>query len=296
MLCDRFPRLYHLGRKKEGSVMDKGSWVNDDWCWEWDWVREIRGRVCKEFDDLLGALQNVVVSKYCRDKWRWALVEDGEFKVKELTRLIEEKILQVESGVGFRYAWNRRGIDLDSVLCPSCNNCVESCAHSLATCDLAISVWEKVFSWWKMGTVNAFSIGEFFSSYGNLSVPVDISRVWQAVLWSTGYFIWKERNARVFGNKVSSTNQIVQDFQLKSYEWIIRRSNKYKEIGNNGCLTQLSVGYNKWECRQFCHQINSYSVVTPPVSQYAFLHMSAFQQIFVTAGSARPQRFCFCKF
>ncbi|GKB90683.1 reverse transcriptase domain, reverse transcriptase zinc-binding domain protein [Tanacetum coccineum] len=33
---------------------------------------------------------------------------------------------------------DKRGIDLDSVLYPSCNNAVESCAHSLVTCDLAI--------------------------------------------------------------------------------------------------------------------------------------------------------------
>ena len=117
---------------------------------------------------------------------------------------------------------------MDSVLCPSCNNSVESCAHSLVTCDLAMSVWENIFNWWKMGMVNAFSIDEFFSSYGNVNVPGTFSRVWQAVIWSSGYFIWKERNARVFVNKISSTNIIVQDIQLKSYEWITRRSNKYK--------------------------------------------------------------------
>ena len=119
---------------------------------------------------------------------------------------------------------------INSVLCPSCSDSVESCAHCLVTCDLAMSVWEKVFIWWKLGTVNAFSIEEFFSSFGNVNVPARISTLWQAVIWSTGYFIWKERNARVFGNKVTSINRIVQDIQLKSYEWISRRSKKYEVI------------------------------------------------------------------
>ena len=44
--------------------------------------------------------------------------------------------------------------------------------------------------------------------------------------WTSGYYIWKERNDRVFKGKVSSTNKIVQDIQLKSYEWIVRRSTK----------------------------------------------------------------------
>ena len=74
------------------------------------------------------------------------------------------------------------------------------------------------------------SLDEFFSSNGNVNVPIYFSRVWQAVIWTTGYFIWKERNARVFGNKISSTNKIVQDIQLKSFEWIVRRSNNFKSL------------------------------------------------------------------
>ncbi|GKA56638.1 putative RNA-directed DNA polymerase [Tanacetum coccineum] len=254
-LCDRFSRLYHLDRSNKSSVMEKGVWVNGEWCWVWDWVRNIRGRVSKDFEELLGVLQNMVVSNNCRDRWRWTIFEDSKFTVKVLSSMVEEKILQIESGAR-ETIWNKlvpkkvnifvwralkgrlpvrgeldkRGIDLDSVLCLSCTNAVESCAHSLITCDLAMSVWDKVFSWWKMGSVNAFSIGEFFSTCGNVNVPSNFSRVWQAVIWTSGYYIWKERNARVFGNKVSSTNKIVQDIQLKSYEWIVRRSNKFKEM------------------------------------------------------------------
>lgn len=254
-LCDRFPRLYHLERRKEVSVKERGAWINNRWEWEWDWVRVVRGRVSREFDDLMGVLQFVVITYNCRDRWRWSLGEDGDFKVKALSRLIEEKILIPENGVQ-ETLWNklvpkkvnifvwralrgrlpvrveldRRGVDLDSILCPSCNNIVETCAHSLVTCDLAMSVWDKVFKWWKVGVVNAFSIDEFFSCNGNVNVPTFVLQVWQAVIWSTGYFIWKERNARVFGNKFSSTSKIVQDIQLKSYEWIVRRSKKYKAI------------------------------------------------------------------
>ncbi|GJU72088.1 RNA-directed DNA polymerase, eukaryota, reverse transcriptase zinc-binding domain protein [Tanacetum coccineum] len=206
-------------RKKENSVVERGEWVDN------------------------------------RDRWKLSLSEDGEFTVKELSRLIEEMILVLDNG-GRETIWNklvpkkvnifvwrafrgrlpvcveldRRGVDLDSVLYPSCNNIVETCSHSLITCDLAMGVWDKIFSWWKAVCVNAFSLDEFFSSNGNVNVPTYFSCVWQAVIWSTGYFIWKERNACVFGNKISSTNKIVQDIQLRTYEWIVRRSNKYKDI------------------------------------------------------------------
>ena len=159
-------------------------------------VEILGGRVCKEYEDFIDVLRNVSVSNACRDRWRWTLGEDGEFKVKDLTCLIEEKILQVESG-GQDTLWNklvpkkvnifawgalkgrlpvwveldRRGIDLDSVLCVYCNDSVESCTHCLVTCDLAMDIWTKLFNWWKMGNINVFTIEELFSHNGNVCIP-----------------------------------------------------------------------------------------------------------------------------
>ncbi|GKF50057.1 RNA-directed DNA polymerase, eukaryota, reverse transcriptase zinc-binding domain protein [Tanacetum coccineum] len=187
----------------------------------------------------------------CRDRWKWTLQENGVFTVKELSRMVEEKTLRIESGsqetiwnklvpkkvnifvwrafkgrIPIREELDKRGIDLDSKLCPSCDSVVETCVHSLVLCNFAMSVWEKIFNWWKVGNVNAFSIAEIFSSNGNVDVPSYSFHLWQAVIWTSGYYIWKVRNERVFKNKVSSINKIVQDIQLKSFEWITRRSRK----------------------------------------------------------------------
>ncbi|GJS97287.1 retrovirus-related pol polyprotein from transposon TNT 1-94 [Tanacetum coccineum] len=145
----------------------------------------------------------------CRDRWRWALHESGDFTVKELTKLVEEKILDVNNE-GDSTIWNKwvpkkvnifvwralkgrlpvreeldkRGIDLDTLLCPSCGDVVESCSHCLVMCNFAMSVWEKIFSWWNIGNVNAFSIEELFSFSGNANIPNRSSRLWQAVLFN----------------------------------------------------------------------------------------------------------------
>nr|GFB30325.1 reverse transcriptase domain, reverse transcriptase zinc-binding domain protein [Tanacetum cinerariifolium] len=55
--------------------------------------------------DLVSALQNVVVVDDGRDRWRWTLFEDRKFKVKDLARMIEEKILHVGSGAQ-QTVWN----------------------------------------------------------------------------------------------------------------------------------------------------------------------------------------------
>ena len=69
-----------------------------------------------------------------------------------------------------------------------------------------------------------------FSLNGNVDVPNNSLHLPQAVIWTSRYFIWKMRNERVFKNKVSSLNKIVQDIQLKSFEWITRRAGKISDM------------------------------------------------------------------
>ncbi|GKB22521.1 RNA-directed DNA polymerase, eukaryota, reverse transcriptase zinc-binding domain protein [Tanacetum coccineum] len=83
---------------------------------------------------------------------------------------------------------DKRGIDLDSLLCP-CGDMVESCSRCLVMCNFAMSVWDQIYRCWKIRSVNAFSFEEFFSSNENASIPSHSSRLWQAVLWTSGYFI-----------------------------------------------------------------------------------------------------------
>ncbi|GJV26547.1 RNA-directed DNA polymerase, eukaryota, reverse transcriptase zinc-binding domain protein [Tanacetum coccineum] len=118
---------------------------------------------------LMGCLQNVCLYNDRMDIWRWKFNEDGGFAVKELTRLVEERTLDVENAredtswlnlvprkvnifvwralkrrLPVREELDKRGIDLDTVLCPCCDSVVESCEHSLVMCSMAMGVWEKV--------------------------------------------------------------------------------------------------------------------------------------------------------
>nr|GEV80588.1 transposon TX1 [Tanacetum cinerariifolium] len=67
-------------------------------------------RVIKIIHGVNGGLGDVrplgEVSARGGDKWRWKLDENGEFTVKELARLVEEKILHTESE-GHETLWNK---------------------------------------------------------------------------------------------------------------------------------------------------------------------------------------------
>ncbi|GJS59478.1 nicotianamine synthase, S-adenosyl-L-methionine-dependent methyltransferase [Tanacetum coccineum] len=46
-----------------------------------------------------------------------------------------------------------RGIDLHSLLCPVCDENIESAQHLLVHCNLACDLWSLVFKWWKPDNV-----------------------------------------------------------------------------------------------------------------------------------------------
>ena len=104
----------------------------------------------------------------------------------------------------------------------------ESIDHGIVLCNEVMKVWSLVFGWWKLGNVNAFTAYDVLNHNGDGVLSSRNSVLWQAVVWTAVYFIWKNRNCRVFGKKVDWHVILFQEIQLRSYEWIMRRSNKYK--------------------------------------------------------------------
>ncbi|GJT46173.1 RNA-directed DNA polymerase, eukaryota, reverse transcriptase zinc-binding domain protein [Tanacetum coccineum] len=101
--------------------------------------------------------------------WKWLLADNGIFSVKALTKLIEEKCIGVGNNIGrgrlpVRVELDKTGIDLHTLLCPSCDEACETIDHSLVFCNDAMNIWGKVFEWWKIGNVNAFSTNEMSRS------------------------------------------------------------------------------------------------------------------------------------
>nr|GFA46487.1 RNA-directed DNA polymerase, eukaryota, reverse transcriptase zinc-binding domain protein [Tanacetum cinerariifolium]GFA47346.1 RNA-directed DNA polymerase, eukaryota, reverse transcriptase zinc-binding domain protein [Tanacetum cinerariifolium] len=131
-------------RRKEASVMERGGWVDNRWVWEWDWTKDIRGRVCKEFKDLLGVLQHVIIYNNCRDQWRWLLDEDGEFTVKELSKLVEENIL-CSNNEGQEMLWNKLvpkkvNVGSEMVLSEFCFSCLQVLSLSVSSVKFCCSL------------------------------------------------------------------------------------------------------------------------------------------------------------
>ncbi|XP_071699502.1 uncharacterized protein [Rutidosis leptorrhynchoides] len=122
-----------------------------------------------------------------------------------------------------------KGIDLHMVQCPLCDDDLESVDHSLIFCSHAQMVWDRVFKWGNRGHFHSFTINEILkdSSLG-------ASHLWQAVIWISTYFIWKNRNNMVFQGKSWNASVALNEIQAISFEWISQRAKHTTSIGTLG--------------------------------------------------------------
>ncbi|GKB50694.1 RNA-directed DNA polymerase, eukaryota [Tanacetum coccineum] len=128
-------------------------------------------RAVEDLGDLEELLKEVSLSEYRRDGWKWRLDPNEVFHVRSLSHWIEERrasrMLWVNK-IGWinviprkvnvfvwravlgrlpvRVELDKRGIDIDSILCPCCENVVELIDHNLVLCEKALKVWDKIFA------------------------------------------------------------------------------------------------------------------------------------------------------
>ncbi|XP_071740751.1 uncharacterized protein [Rutidosis leptorrhynchoides] len=244
---DRFNRLYRLKTDKDALVRDRITWNGSNWVGHWNWIRELNGRVLDDINRLAGELSALPFSSDGVDKWVWNCSNDNVFKTKILASLFDDKLLPTSDDVKERnnfipqslniFAWwvkrkripvrvelDKWGIDLDNVRCPMCNDDTESIEHVMIFCRHAIDAWDRVYKWWGLGSFSNWSLNEILNGDGCGAQSSIGKKLWQSIEWVCGYLIWKNRNKKVFRNRIWSGPNLLSEIQIKSYEWIARRA------------------------------------------------------------------------
>ncbi|GJR24031.1 RNA-directed DNA polymerase, eukaryota, reverse transcriptase zinc-binding domain protein [Tanacetum coccineum] len=271
-LMDMFPRLFALESFKDCKISDRWHCLDGRWCGNWAWRSPPRGRALDELASLATRIGNLTLYSDGADKWSWAGEASGIFKVKTLSKKIQNLLLN-NCALGKHHCWNSliprkvnicvwrasldrlpsranlatRGVDLSSTSCPFCESVVEDIDHSLIRCPYMIKVWRKVWSWWNLGppvSFPSFSISDI--ALGNISSLSNtcsrLSKVMQGVFQCSLWVIWKWRNKIVNSHSdVSSwikNEDIFPSIQRLSKTWISAR------------LSNL-VNWNVWIARPF---------------------------------------------
>ncbi|XP_071727850.1 uncharacterized protein [Rutidosis leptorrhynchoides] len=205
-LKEVFKRLVRLESNPQVSVANRIHSRDGSIAFSWSWSRSLTGRTKDELDRLEAILSNVTLNPEKEDYFSWKLSNCEIF----VWRAKRER-LPVLSEL------DKRGIDLHSVLCPLCDSNIETVGHSLLACTHARVVWEKVRDWWGFDSAN-LSFDDLFRGLVPSSCSDWGHLLWQAVEWTCGYLIWKNRNQKVFKNTTWTPPNALSEIQVLSYD------------------------------------------------------------------------------
>ncbi|XP_071704195.1 uncharacterized protein [Rutidosis leptorrhynchoides] len=244
-LKDKFKRLYRLEIDKDINISNKTEEFKGDGLGNWAYPP--MGRTNSELTELRDTVRNLQLIEDKKDCWSWNLNSKGTYMVKDCSVLVDKVILpravnSIESlrnglvpkkvevfiwrarlgRIPVRFELDKRGIDLNSVRCSICDGDIETVEHILFSCQMATDIWAKVLKWWGYNSA-LFGYEDIFNGTFGYVAHDHKRNQWQAVSWVVCYIIWKNRNAKVFKNKLETVPSLFSEVQVLSYDWISRR-------------------------------------------------------------------------
>ncbi|PWA76687.1 cytochrome P450 [Artemisia annua] len=128
-----FHRLVKQQRRQNTlmGIMVEGNWINEP-------TEESFPRLF----DLEARKDCYIVDQFINGVWSWEwnrLMREGSRTSHHMYELL--KMLPTRSQVA------AKGINIPSVLCPSCMSAIEDVQHVIFKCDVAVEVWKKVATW-----------------------------------------------------------------------------------------------------------------------------------------------------
>ncbi|GJR96030.1 ribonuclease H-like domain-containing protein [Tanacetum coccineum] len=129
-----YPRVYASESCKNISVASKMAHANMGFSLR----RTPRGGVELDQFSAMWSIVEGINLPIMQDRWIWSLTGSGEFSVASVRSLIDDhKLFRVKlDSLPTRLNLSRRGMELDSILCPNCEKAVESSCHIFFACSM----------------------------------------------------------------------------------------------------------------------------------------------------------------
>nr|GFA04068.1 RNA-directed DNA polymerase, eukaryota [Tanacetum cinerariifolium] len=118
-----------------------------------------------------------------------------------------------------RFNISRKGIDIDSIICPICECGVESVRHVFFSCSLVRQIVRKVCSWWDVMYIDVNSYVEWFIWMNSLRLKSKSKLMIECVFYVVWCHVWPFRNKLLFEDKKPSKAIIFDDVVSRSYYW-----------------------------------------------------------------------------
>ncbi|XP_071700168.1 uncharacterized protein [Rutidosis leptorrhynchoides] len=181
------------------------------------------------------------------DSWLCSINKEGAFTVKDSRVHLDSIRLpaSITSTLWFKFLprkvnvflwrfrldclpvrWNlsAKGIDIVSVVCPSCDNGVETSKHIFFDCVLASEVWRKIRIWLNCDLPPFDSRDSFISWLEGVRFQFSSKNRIIAVVVTCLWALWRFRNGLVFHDSFCSRSNLFDVIRLVAFRWLKNRS------------------------------------------------------------------------
>ncbi|KAM7481515.1 hypothetical protein LguiB_006098 [Lonicera macranthoides] len=244
----RFPALFRVTRDSKAKVADYTNWVSDS-SFSWDIVlrRNVREEEEGEYMALMGVIHNLDISRHGENSRVWVGEKLGVFTAKSFFKSLTNPNVGSEF-TPFKMVWKsgiptkvkvlswlaslrrvntadllqikRPYLMISPACCILCKRDYESIDHLVIHCSFASSVWGNISK--EFGVQAAFPrswcelLSIKWTFRGNKERSFTLWRCYcKALLWC----IWKERNSRIFENKVEDIDKIWDRIKALASLW-----------------------------------------------------------------------------
>lgn len=248
-LKNAFPRIYLLETNRLCSISERCLGLNGPHQFNWAWRREVRsGPEEAQLVSLVDLLKDFNPSVEA-DSWKFTINTPHIFSVSGMRKHIDIQILDTS---GSKVRWNKNtpikinifawrliinrlpthhnldlcGVDLDSILCPVCNEAAEIDQHLFLECEIAQHLWKMVLKWWGLNDYPKDILG-MVTWVDSVSLPTKVKPIFDAVVLITNWAIWRFRNSRIFDSKPPRKDTLEAEIKTLSFSWITYRNRKF---------------------------------------------------------------------
>ncbi|XP_071687760.1 uncharacterized protein [Rutidosis leptorrhynchoides] len=179
---------------------------------KWRWRDIVGGRIEQYLKVLLEEI-GCPILRDRPDSWVCNLSDDGSYMVKDAR----------EYCILVRWNLSAKGIDIDSIVYPNCNNGVETRDHLFFDCDVARDLWLRIRIWLGCGLPHFSSWDLFVVWLEGVRLTVSSKNRIIAVMVTSLWAIWRFRNDVVFQDSFCSKNSLFDVIRLFSFHWIKNR-------------------------------------------------------------------------
>ncbi|GJT39675.1 RNA-directed DNA polymerase, eukaryota, reverse transcriptase zinc-binding domain protein [Tanacetum coccineum] len=192
--------------------------------------------------DNLSRLISMITLSSAIDRYVWSLENSGEFSVKSIRQVIDANCFPVihsatrwvksvplkvnimawkikMDGLPTRMNISRRGIEIDSIVCPICNSGAESSCHIFFQCNLVRQLARKISSWWNVDYVDVSSYEEWYTWLVSLRLQANLKAVFEGIFYCLWWSVWMFRNKILFEKDTPSQARIFDNIVSNSYYW-----------------------------------------------------------------------------